>query len=210
MATGIPVSVGELIDTATINTWARGYLRKNTGRAVNTSTTATDLLNSEFLIPGGAMSTDKIVRLTAWGNWLQNTGGARDFPKWQVFLGGTKLIDTNNSGGNNSLNGADRLGWRFVCEIQNLGATNAQQAFLTGILCTEAPGGVAQWAFATGNGMASADGIAYVTYSGGAVSGNDFTAVDTTVDHNLAFKVVNGFNSANYETKLLGALCEII
>ena len=220
MATGIPVTVGELVDTATINTWARGLLRKTTGKAVNTTTSAVDLLNGEFTLPAGAMGIDRIVRLTAWGNWKQDSGAARDIPLFQLLLGGTTMIDTNKLGGNYVAQSPTRHGWRLQCEIQNTGATNTQQAFLSGNLTTllgVSGDYVQSIGFTTGNGVvvmlesAGGPGVpALISYQGGAVNGTDFTGVDTTVACALVLNVKNASNNANYETKLLGALCEVI
>lgn len=213
MANGIPIAVGELIEAATINTWARGYLRKTTSKAVNTSTTATDLLNGEFTLPAGAMGTDKIVRLTAWGDWKQNAAAVKDIPTFRLLLGGTTLIDTGNLGTANAEQIATRYGWRIQCEIQNLGATNSQQAYFSGLIHYLADNaGPLQNAFNTGNGVVtfpsvSGPGSSAVTIYDG---GNTGLTVDTTVACAVVLNVVNAFSNANYETKLYGALCEVI
>lgn len=202
--TGIPVDPDELVDVDTINSWARGYFRKTTAKTVAGTTTATDLLNGEFTLPAGALSTDRILRLTAWGDWKQNSGAARDFPRFQLILDSTTLIDTDNSGVAAASNVATRWGWRVVCEIQNLGAANSQWATFTGrITYGYNADGVAL--FATGEGMS----IAWPTGSGSWDGGNA-GAVDTTAACALILKVINANNSANYETKLYGALVEII
>jgi hypothetical protein len=217
MANNIPLTVGEVVEAATANTWARGYLRKSTAKTVNTTTAATDLLNGEFTLPGGALGTDKIARLTMSGTFKQNVATNKKIPRFQLLLGGTTLIDT----GTPVTALADQLnqefGWKFVCEIQNLGATNSQQAYLTGHLgCLGDIATPTQIGFTIGNGIVaygapSGPGSSALTvYDGGAVSGIDFTAVDTTASCAVVFNVINGFSNANYETKLLGALVEII
>ena len=215
MATGIPVTVGELVDTATINTWARGYLRKTTSKTVNTTTTATDLLNGEFTLPAGALSTDKIMRLTAWGDWKQNTAApAKDVPRFQVILGGTTIIDTGNFGTAVVAQDASRYAWRIQWEFQNLASTNTQQAYFRGVLAyLKAAAGNIDAPFTTGNGFIYTRDLSlggYTTYEGNALSGTNFTGVDTTASCALLLKVINGNNGANYETKLYGALVEII
>lgn len=204
MATGIPVSVGELVDVPTINSWARGYLRKNTAKTVNGTTTATDLLNGEFTLPAGALSTDRVLRLSAWGDWKQNSGADRDIPLFRLGLAATTLLDTNNLGVAAVTNTTTRYGWRIVCEIQNLGAANSQWATLTGV----SAGAVALTegvAFTTGNGWTTLSTWGAITYTGG-----DAGSVDTSASCAVTLKVVNANNSANYETKLYGALLEVI
>lgn len=211
--TGIPVSVGELVDVATINSWARGYLRKNTAKAVNGTTAATDLLNGEFTLPAGAMATDRILRLTAWGDWKNGAASNQDIPEFQLVFGGSTLIDTDIMGSAVAIHGATRYGWRIVAEIQNLGAANSQQAYLTGVLNLESAdaNSVDSQPFVTGNGA-----ITLITNLGLAtpgkltLDGGNSGAVDTTASCALALKVKNANSSANYETKLLGALVEII
>lgn len=214
MANAIPITVGELVEAATINTWARGYLRKTTAKTVAGTTTATDLLNSEFTLPAGAMSTNKVVRLTAWGDWKQNSGADRDVPAFRFALGASTILDTNNTGANNALASATRYGWRVVCEIMNLGATNSQMAYLSGGLALESGSAnpVDAQLFTTGEGS-----IALVTAAGGPgtpaqikYEGFATSAVDTTASCAVTLKVVNNNNSANYETKLFGALLEVI
>ena len=209
MATGIPVTVGELVDVPTINSWARGYLRKNTAKAVNTTITATDLLNGEFTLPAGAMGTDKIVRLTAWGDWKQNSGASRDIPRFQMILGSTTLIDTGSIGSAVCAVSATRNTWKLECQVQNLGATNSQIVYFRNVLMylnalanTDAP-------FTTGNGTVDTRNLSisgWATYEGE----NTGLAVDTTAACAVVLKVINANNNANYEVKLFGALVEII
>ena len=204
MATGIPVTVGELVDTPTINTWARGYFRKTTAKTVNTTTTATDLLNGEFTLPAGALGTNKVLRLTASGDWKQNSGASRDVPRFVFKLGATTLLDTGNTGSNAVTAAATRYGWRIVCEAQNLGAANSQWSTLTGMLVTSAAT-PASADFTTGEGRLWVNDVFGCFYSGG-----NSTAVDTSASLAVVLNVINANNSANYETKLYGALVEII
>ena len=207
MATGIPIAVGELIDTTTINTWARGYLRKTTAKTVASTTGANDLLNGEFVLPAGAMGTDKIVRLSAWGDFKNDSGAPRDVPTFRLILGSTTLLDTNNTGTAVVFNTPTRNQWKITAEIQNLGAANSQFARLTGRM-NYAPGAssFAAGAWTTGTGVTFADGQVIVSYDGGHAG----LAVDTTASCNLKLNVLNAFSDANYETKLYGALCEVI
>ena len=210
--TGIPATTGELVDAVTFNTLARGYLRKTTAKAVSGTTTATDLLNGEFTLPAGAMSTDKIVRLTAWGDFKQNTGSARDFPTFELLLGATTLIVTSGSGaGSVAASVSNRYGWRIQCEIQNLGSASSQQSYLFGQLSFKAiaTSGNLSSVFDTGNGVIMTD-MESGAWGSTNLSGGNTSSVDTSASLALLLNVVNANNGANYETKLLGALVEII
>lgn len=178
--------------------------RKTTSKTVNTTTTATDLLNAEITL--AALTATSCVRVTAWGDWLNNTGGAVAPPRIQAILGSTTLLDTNTGGSGGAA--ATRYPWRLTFEILNLGATNSQQSSLTfraGLNVSAAT----TVAFTTGEGV-------YSTVSNGAFSildaigVNPSTAVDTSTTQALVLKVINGSASASCETKLTGALIEVL
>jgi hypothetical protein len=81
-----------------MNELARAHWRKTTSKQVLNTITATDLLNGEITIDAGAMSTNRMIRLTAFGDWVQTSAGATDVPRFKVKLGATTLIDTGVSG----------------------------------------------------------------------------------------------------------------
>lgn len=203
MATGIPVAVGELIDTPTINSWARGFVRKNTAKTVNNTVAATDLLDGEFTIPGGAMGLDRILRISAWGDWKQNSGGTADMPEFQVSFAGTTLLDTGTPG-LSLANSTTRFGWRIIIEMLNLGAANIQWVNICGMLASANTNASNGLAFATGRGSI------VNLYDLNEFQGGNTGGADTTVDHLMHLNVVNAVSNANYETKLYGALAEII
>lgn len=177
--------------------------RKTTSKTVNTSTTATDLLNGEITIPAGALGTTKSLRLTAWGDCLNHTGSNSALPRFQFILGTTTLLDTGAVGvsASNTARGA----WRISGEVLNLAATNAQVNNLSGSIYF--PGSVATGGiFTTGQGF-------YQAVSGDCIAtmeGVNTTTVDTTGALALVLKVINGTADSTNETKLLGALVEII
>ena len=206
MATGIPVTVGELVDTPTINSWARGYLRKTTSVTVASSGPSTwvDLLNGEFTLPAGAMGTDKIVRLSAWGDWKQHSTASKDLPAFRLGLGGTTLLDTDTTAVGAAADSTSRYGWRIVCEIQNLGSASIQWATLVGtIVYVYNAAGYTD--FTSGGGVTTASSQGRGAYQGGLGG-----TVNTAVSCALTLHVANAFSHANYETKLYGALVEII
>jgi hypothetical protein len=186
--------------------------RKTTAKTVNTSTTATDLLNGEITIPANKMGTTGVLRLTAGGDFVNNSGGAVVHPQFQLIFGGTTLIDTSRSG--TTAAGATRGGWRIKAEIFNLGAANAQMTCFQILLAT--PQGTVAFPgaqFATGEGYIVGINQAGSATNTGLLVGegvNTSTAVDTTADQTLVLNVINGSASASYETKLVGAFIDIV
>lgn len=185
--------------------------RKTTAKTVNTTVAATDLLNGEITVAAGVMGTTGMVRLTAFGDYLQNSGGTAAPPRFQLVLGGTTLLDTGTTATANTAS-ATRNAWRIVVEILNLGATNSQGSSFD-MRLSHAGGSTAnEAAFVTGEGFYQS----VLSATGGtvkmsvAVGVNPSTAVDTATSKTLVLNVINGSANAAYETKLLGALVEII
>jgi hypothetical protein len=183
--------------------------RKTTAKTVNTTVAATDLLNGEITIAGGVMGTAGTLRLTAWGDFLQNAAGA--LPRFQLVFGGTTFLDTGAPG--TIAAGSSRTGWRIVAEIINLGVANSQIANLS-VVVTHMGGTSAfpSTLFATGNGVYTGIGLAGspTNCTMSVAEGTNAATVDTSVAKALVLNVINGSASATYETKLLGALVEII
>ena len=180
---------------------------KTTAKTVNTTITDTDLLNGEFTLKANMLGTDRGLRLTAWGDHLNNAGSIA-IPRFSFKLGGTTIFDTG-TGGNTSGISTARRGWRVAVELMNLGATNSQWCNLLGHVPIAAANTGGVGAFVTGEGTTgstSAGGQAFaVSMQGGASA-----AIDTTADQALVLSVINGSASANVETKLLGAKAEIL
>lgn len=180
--------------------------RKTTAKAVNTTVAATDLLNGEITVAANAMGSTGMLRLTAIGDMLNNSGGAVAPPRFQLLFGGTTIFDTGALGADFANAAATRRGWRVKVEIFNT-ASGAQVCFfkLDGALNAAASNGVA---FTTGEGN-------YVVVGGSAATvmladGYNSASVDTTAAKALVLNVINGSASASYETKLTSALVEII
>ncbi len=89
--------------------------RKATQKVVNTTISATDLLNGEITIAASALGTTGEARLVAVGDWKQNSGGAQSVPRFQLVLGGTTIIDTGNAG--TAVDAATRYGWAISARI---------------------------------------------------------------------------------------------
>lgn len=206
--------VGDVVTASMMNTNVRDNLlalsqpqRKTTSKTVNTTTTATDLLNGEITIAGGVMGTSGVVRVDAWGDWKNNSGGTVAPPRIQVVFGGTTLFDTGASGG--AGDAVTRYHWEVRLLILNTGAVNAQTAvfdFKGGFNCVN----YIQNAFTTGEGS-YVQGLSVVGAEMFLAHGvSPSTAVDTSTSKALVLNVINGSASGTYETKLLGSLVEVL
>lgn len=208
-------SSGQVLESggASVITWATGAggvaTRKTTAKTVNTTTAATDLLNGEFTISAGALGTNGIARLTAEGDYKQNSGGATNALRFQLALGGVVILDTGAGAGSDLSDSAVRGSWHFEATIRNLGAANSQwvrlamrlggsNLFGNGAVYTTGEG----WHF----GNTHAGGGGGIAFSHGAVA----AASDTSTSKLLELKVINPSASANCETKLFGAQLEIL
>jgi len=185
--------------------------RKTTARTVNTTVTETDLLNGEITVGANVLGTSGVLRLTAWGDWKQNSGGTANAPTFRAKYGGTTIFDTGVLAVA-VINAATRFGWKFVFEIQAAGATNSQTCSLNGLLANSGIGAkdYAVTAFATGEGVAHV--VSGAAGGPGLVQCEGFNtaAVDDTSSQALVLSVINGSANANYETKLYGALVEVL
>lgn len=190
--------------------------RKTTAKAVNTSTSATDLLNGEIMLAGGVMGTSGHLHAVLWGDFLQDTGASQTLPQFQLVIGGTVVLDTGDgSGGWTS--GSTRVIWRVQIEALELGAVNSQLWRISGQL---GPGDLSTYP-STWTGAAFVSGLgSYTPRSYGdegetgpyveTFDGQATSSLDMTISKAFVFNVINGANSAAYETRLLGAFVEIL
>lgn len=181
--------------------------RKNTAKQVVNTVAETDLLNGEITIGANVLGPNSILRLTAFGDWINNTGGPLIPPQFKLKLGGTSLFDTGQLGAIFSTS-ANRFGWKLVALIQNLTATSQSCSFLLdGVMGNGV--GASAIAFINGRGAYNA----WVSAGGfGLVNGNAVAtaAKDTTTALALVLSVINGSANALYDTTLTAALVEII
>lgn len=186
--------------------------RKTTAKAVNTTVTPTDLLNGEVTIGAGVLGTTGLLRLTAWGDTLHNTGGSDAIQAWSVALGATTVLAVGNATGT-YVSSAVRLPWRITVTVQQLGAANAQTVSIEAVLYSgPASAGAAQSAnnvFSTGEGVVWSAGNGN-GYNQIFVGGLNTTAIDMASAQALKLNVTNGASNASYETKLLGAIVEVL
>lgn len=189
------VLIGAPIPAATT---AGGVIRKVTSKTVNTTTSATDLLNGEVTIGAGALGTSNLLSLVATGDWLQNSGGTATPPRFQLVFGGTILIDTGTGGLISA--GAARYGWKIVAEIMNLGVTNSQDVSFV-LNLSAAVNTAFSTTLTTGSGGYGAAILGAMPSAVGSNAGSK----DTTAALALVLNVINGSANAAYETKLVRA-----
>jgi hypothetical protein len=200
----IPFATAEVVTAVEMNELARAHWRKTTAKVVANTITETDLLNGEITIDAGAMSTNRMLRLTAVGDWINNTGAGVATPRLKLKLGATTIIDSNVvAAGWSAL--AQRFPWKIEVEIQNLGAANSQwTAFLLSSVL----------------GTASATTQALTTGEGGiqifntqldfrVIAGNS-SAVDTTAAQALVLTVTLATANALEDMTLKFATVEIV
>lgn len=176
--------------------------RKVTSKTVNNTVAATDLLNGEITIGAGVMGTTKMCRLTAFGDLLNNASGAQ--ARFQLVFGGTTLFDTGAWGAITP--SAGRTGWKIVVEILNVNSASAQASTFdlrAGQPAT--PGTQQSGAFTTGQGVVEVQGLGFR-----ALGTSPSSALDTSTSKALVLNVINAAASASCETRLFGALVEIV
>jgi adhesin HecA-like repeat protein len=183
--------------------------RKSTAKIVNTTVSAVDLLNGELTIPAGILGTTGTLRLTAWGTWTNASGSSTVAPpRFGMAFGGTTLYDTGAVG--QVSNSVNRHPWRVVIELINLGVTNNQySSFQVLATCFVNLNASAAFFTSTQGGNTVVNSIAGVG-NFHAQGAGDFSGIDTATAKALTLFVINGSASATYETKLGGALAEVV
>lgn len=180
--------------------------RKTTAKVVNTTVAATDLLNAEITVAAAAMGATGLLRFKAWGDYLNNSGGATAQPRFQLLFGGTTFFDSGTTASAIAAD-ATRRPWEIEVLIQNATASSQTAKFL-GHLVASISSGIVN-AFTTGTGFwAEGSGASPVAATGQAV--NSGLTVNTANAAALVLNVINGSANAAYETKLFGAVVEII
>lgn len=202
----VPFTVGQLIPVTAINEWPRARYRKLTAKTVNSTVAETDLLNGEITLAANDLSTDRVLTLTAHGDWLQNNGNTNP-PRFKLKLGGTTLLDTNVPGVLITAS-VTRYGWSIGATIaETAGATNAQSAEMHGMISHNIIGGAGGANFATGEGVYAS----YNTVSPGVTpfEGWNVGAKDGTGTLLLELTVILPSASANCEVVLKDGLVVI-
>ena len=162
---------------------------------VNT-VTETNLVN--YTVAASAMGSDKVLRLVAAGDFLQNSGGSTAMLRFKLGLG-TTLIDTGAGPTTGLANSATRGAWRIEVEIANL--TSSTQS-ITFNLDLYQPGGsnaASFVAFTTGQG-AYGQGASSVIDAFAKAFGWNTGAKDTTGALALTLSVINQAVNASLDT----------
>ncbi|HEY6018708.1 MAG TPA: hypothetical protein VIY48_02105 [Candidatus Paceibacterota bacterium] len=176
---------------------------------VTVNNTVADTNLSSITVPANALGTNGLLRLTLWGDMLNNNA-LIDSPRWKLKLGATTLLDTNVTGTGNVWSvSAVRQGWRIQAEVLNLGAANAQVSLLdVGFAVANGNAGAAVFAVGEGYNTAQPAGAGGVTRH--ILRGTNTNAVDTTTAQALVLSVILPAASVNTEVKLIGAIAEIL
>lgn len=176
-----------------------GLYRKTTSKTVNNTVVETDLLNGEITIAAGVLGTTGMLRLSTHVDGLNNSGAPAT---WQlkVKLGATTLFDTGTLTVNSQ--GASRFGWRLDFELLNLGTANSNVARMKLLLPQAALAGVT---VAAGTVVAQGTGEKWTLIEDSFAS-----TVDTSTSKTLVVTVTHGTAAATIETKLYGAVVEVL
>jgi hypothetical protein len=172
--------------------------KKTTEKDVVSTVSETDLLNGEITIGAGVPGTDKMIRVTLLGDYLNNSGAARDLTL-KIKFGGTTLWDETITAITAT---ATRRAWRLVFEIGMLGAANSQ--FFAGVLSGS------QGAATTGLGDSVA--VAHWSSNNGlsvAFGSNGTHSLDTATSKLLEVTATHSTNNASLSMRLKYALVEV-
>jgi hypothetical protein len=193
---------GVLWATPVVPRWRKTVANKT---VVNTIT-ETDLLNGEITIDAGVMSTNRMVRLTAMGDLLNNSGGTVATPRLKLKLGTTVLVDT----GALAAAWATSVGffcWRVDAVVQGIGASTTDvwtdMSMDANMLVAASVSG-----FPTvGEGAVS---TLLATNSWKAHIGNYNASMNTAVANALVLTVTLATANANENMRLMAACAEIV
>lgn len=190
--------------------------RKTTAKAVTNTVTDTDLLNGEITVAAGAMGTSSVVRLSAFGDWINNSGSNQALPVFSLKLGATPTVVIKSPASSVfSSTTTTRYGWSVDATIMNLGAANSQWvSFRMAISALYTPNVAATVlsAFQVGEGnlVEGLNGNGTTGLAAATGQAGNSAAIDTTASMNLILSVINPTATATCETKLYGAIAEIV
>jgi hypothetical protein len=188
-----PIADNDIPSSAKWNTAVALYDRNTTFVDVNTTAALTSVYSKA--ISAGHMSSDRILRCTISGNWLNNTSVNRGC-QVQILLGATTLWDSTNA--SLGATSANRMPWRIQFEIANLGATNSQH--MSGYI-----------AFVDTAGGVAAAGLGPIANGYGSIfSSNGPTAVDTASAQTLDVKIAPSASSASLSFRKYVATLELL
>ncbi len=185
MAPNPPFVASEIPSAAKWNSLVGTYTRATTTVDVVSTATETTLFSQS--VGAGHMSSDRMLRLTLLGDYLNNTGASED-PRLRVKWGGTTIWDQVPSviGSN-----ANRRPFRAVVEIANLNSATSQ--YMSGVMAigsANATVGIGSANPADAGGMIASAGLLSVNTASAAVIA--VTAQHDTSSANLSLRVRYG------------------
>lgn len=169
---------------------------KVTSKAVNTTTSETDLFNGEIILPAGVMGSNE--RLEGWASidLKNNTGSATNSPRLKLKADTTVLYDTGTTGGTPIAASATRGSGQIHFTLQQLNATNLFELTVFGWIVDGAKVNAS-----TGSGIFATNGSS----DGQKFHGRNQVTLDMTAARTLALTVINPSANANWETCLYAA-----
>lgn len=204
-------TVGQLVTAANMNSMAQGLYRSTTLTAVANTVTETNL--AVGAIAANVLGTDRLARMSAWGDWIQNSGSGLTTPRFKVKLGAgpTTVIDTGATTGDLRAQFAG-YGWKLVCEVANRGATNSQLVNFTLSLSYNIGAGsqMIGGAFATGEGVYESIPAVGTTIGTVLAEGFNVSAIDTTASMNLAITTILPTATPTCQIQCYGWIIEIV
>jgi hypothetical protein len=203
--TGIDLTVAddsgnEEVDVTIASTSSNIVYRKVTEKDVVNTVTETDLLNGEITVAAGAMSTNKTVRVSLAGDYLNNTASDQTLTLAIKFGGTTLWADTISS----IVSSATRRAFRVVFEITNLNANNVQS--MAGVLF----GSIGSATTGLGDAATSMTNWNVGGHQATVFGSNGTHALDTSTSKLLELTATHSTNSANLSMRLRSALVEVI
>lgn len=165
--------------------------RQLTTQLVSNTTTETQVYS--FSVLGNTLGTNRALRITIFGDRLNNTGGVQN-ETIRIKFGAT-TIATATTGGTSA--SATRAPWKLVCNLFAFnGATNTQKAFY-------------EYAAGTSPGAGAIAGTDNDS-SGGLIGSHLSIAEDDTTAKTLAVTIQLGTASANMNHNVFGVFVELI
>lgn len=197
----------ELVTSSIMNTHVRDNflaVARVFDRNTSTPNVVSDALENTIItksIPGGTIGTSGVLRLTALGDYLNNSGVVRTLTP-RVKFGGTTLWGSVSA---DIAVSANRRSFRLVCELSSVLATNVQ--FMAGLLQLGPAGSGANGGFqgdATDGALAAAESLVMPIASSGTV------AIDTTSAQTLLVSVQHSASDPNLSLRLHSHMIELL
>jgi len=191
--TWLPIKVDENGKVVVTGISTGGGAENRVTDTVTITNTTTETTVYSYTVPANKLSTNKMLRLTLVGDYLNNSGANRSL-RLRIYLGDTLIFDDSGSVVSPY---PDLRAWRLTLNLSNLGAVDSQ--FLSGFFNVSS---ASEALVGTGDFAGTVDDCT-LTFCGSA-------SEDTTADK--LFKVTLTFSAANENLtlKCYYALLELI